>query len=97
MKRLLFDEQAHNDGIGWAGFIIDAIINAGGAFPKMGRLAAWPPLAALVGAFGLDTSQGGGNTIMAFALALLGGIILSVLPIRLDQAAAEQDRRSSDT
>jgi hypothetical protein len=97
MKNLLFDDQAHNDGVGWAGFIIDAIVNAGGAFPRMGRLAAWPPLAALVGAFGLDTTQGSGNTILAFVLALAGGIILSVLPIRLDQAAAEQDRRTTDS
>ncbi len=89
MKKLLFDEKKSNDGIGWAGFIIDSIVNAGGAFPKMGRLAAWPPLAALVSAFGVDTTKGSGQAIAAFVLALIGGIILSIIPIRLDQAANE--------
>jgi hypothetical protein len=89
MKKLLFDEHKHNDGVGWAGFIIDSIVNAGGAFPKAGRFAAWPPLVALVGAFGVDSSKGPGNTVAAFILALVGGTILSVLPIRLSRAADE--------
>ena len=90
MKSLLFDANKKNDGIGWAGFIIDAIINAGGAFPKMGRLAAWPPLAALAGALGIDSTKGSGNTIGAFVLSLIIGIILSIAPIRLAQVADEQ-------
>lgn len=93
MKRLLFDEQGGNDAIGWAGFIIDSLINAGGAFPKMGRLAAWPPLAALTGALGVNTTEGPGNALAAFVLALVGGIILSVLPIRLDQKAEQESGR----
>jgi len=90
MKKLLFDEKKSNDGIGWAGFIIDSIINAGGAFPKMGRLASWQPLAALVSAFGIDTTKGTGNTVAAFILALSIGVILSIAPIRLTQVANEQ-------
>ncbi len=89
MKKLLFDEEQSNDMVGWAGFIIDSLINAGGLFARTGRLASWPPLAALVGAFGVDSSKGIGNTIAAFILALAGGIILSIVPIRLDQAAVQ--------
>lgn len=93
MKKLLFDEQGSNDAIGWAGFIIDSLINAGGLFARTGRLAAWPPLAALVGAFGVDTTKGAGQAIAAFILAIGLGIMLSVLPIRLDLAA----RRATST
>ena len=90
MKRLLFDDSHGNDAVGWAGFAIDSIINAGGLFPKMGRLAAWPPLAALAAIAGLDTTTGAANTGLAFALALGIGVLLSVLPIRLDQMAESQ-------
>jgi hypothetical protein len=96
MKKLLFDDKQGNDALGWAGFVIDSIINAGGVFPYMGRLAAWPPLARLVGALGLDITKGAGNTVAAFIIALIVGIILSVLPIRLDQRAARQSGARSD-
>lgn len=88
-KKLLFDEERHNDGVGWTAFIADSIINAGGVYPKAGRFAAWPPLAALIGAFGVDIAKqdSPGNVIAAFILALLLGIGLSVLPIRLSKAA----------
>jgi hypothetical protein len=89
MKKLLFDAKKSNDGIGWAGFIIDSFINLGGALPKMGRLAAWPPLAALAGTLGVDTTKGMGNTIAGFLIALIIGIILSIAPIRLAQVADE--------
>ena len=93
MKKLLFDANKGNDALGWAGFGIDSLTNAGGAFPKMGRLASWPPLAVLVGAFGVDATQGSGNAVAAFILALIVGIILSVLPVRLDQMADRQSER----
>jgi hypothetical protein len=88
-KKLLFDEERHNDGIGWGAFVADSIINAGGVYPKAGRFAAWPPLAALVGAFGVDIAKkdSPGNVIAAFILSLLVGMGLSLLPIRLSKAA----------
>lgn len=90
MKKLLFDSSTGNDALGWAGFAIDSVINAGGLFPKTGRVAAWPPLATLVKAFGADISKNNANLIAAFIIAMIFGIILSVVPIRLDQMADKQ-------
>jgi hypothetical protein len=55
---------------------VDAVMLSG-AFPKITRLAASPPVVH-GGAFGIDTTKGTGNTIASFLLALAGGIILSV-------------------
>lgn len=90
MKTMLFDASKKNDAIGWAGFALDTLINAGGALPSMGRLAAWPPLVALVRLVGADSAAGPANRATAFALALVVGLILSALPIRLDQMADAQ-------
>ena len=87
MKKALFDANQANDAIGWAGFIIDSAINMGGILPKMFRLAAWPPIAALAAIGEFDTTKGAANTALGFILALALGILLSVAPIRLDQMA----------
>lgn len=83
MKRCLFNADRGDDSIGWAGFVIDAIINAGGILPRAGRLLTFPPIAAMLGAVGLDIADPRTNSIGAFAVAIIAGSLLSVLPHRL--------------
>ena len=81
MKRCLFTAGDH--GIGWAGFTIDAIINAGGILPRAGRLLTFPPIAAMLAVIGVNAADSTANNIGAFIIALLAGALLSVLPHRL--------------
>ena len=86
MKRCLFNEDKKDDSIGWFGFVADTIINAGGILPRAGRLLTFPPIAVMLGVFGIDAASEGPNKIGAFILALIGGALLSVLPHRLWRA-----------
>lgn len=83
MKRCLFNADRSDDGIGWAGIVIDAIVNAGGILPSAGRLLTFPPIAAILTAVGIDAANKDVNTIGAFLVAVVAGALLSVLPHRL--------------
>lgn len=83
MKRCLFNTDKSDDGIGWAGLIVDAVINAGGILPRAGRLLTFPPIAAMLLAIGVNAADTRVNTIGAFIIALVAGALLSVLPHRL--------------
>lgn len=83
MKSALFNENGGDDAIGWAGFVIDALVNAGGVLPRAARLITWPPMTALLGFVGISTSEPGVLTIGGFLIAAITGILLSVLPHRL--------------
>lgn len=82
MKRCLFTAD-RDHGIGWAGLIIDALINAGGILPRAGRLLTFPPIAAMLGAIGVNAADPATNNGGAFIIALAIGSLLSVLPHRL--------------
>lgn len=83
MKRCLFNKDKSDDGIGWAGLIVDAVINAGGILPRAGRLLTFPPIAAILTVAGINTVDPKVNSIGAFILAIIAGALLSVLPHRL--------------
>lgn len=83
MKRCLFNADRGDDAIGWAGFIIDAIINAGGILPRAGRLLTFPPIAAILLAIGVDAADTAVNNIGAFIISMAAGALLSALPHRL--------------
>lgn len=83
MKRCLFNTDKSDDGIGWAGLIVDAVINAGGVLPRAGRLLTFPPIAAILLTTGIDASNPNVNAIGAFVVAIIAGALLSVLPHRL--------------
>jgi len=83
MKRCLFNADRSDDGIGWAGLVVDAIINAGGILPRAGRLLTFPPIAAILTVVGVDTNIPSINSAGAFIIAILAGALLSVLPHRL--------------
>lgn len=83
MKRCLFNSDRSDDGIGWAGLIVDAIINAGGILPRAGRLLTFPPIAAMLTVVGIDAARPTVNNVGAFVIALTAGALLSVLPHRL--------------
>jgi hypothetical protein len=83
MKRCLFNADKSDDGIGWAGLIVDAVINAGGILPRAGRLLTFPPIAAILTVVGIDATKPEINSIGAFILAIIAGALLSVLPHRL--------------
>lgn len=86
IKGLLFDASRRNDMLGWGGFIVDSLINAGGIIPGAGRLLTWPPIAALLSIANLDTTSAASNTVGALVIALVGGALLSVAPHRLWRA-----------
>ena len=83
MKRCLFNKDKSDDGIGWAGIIVDTVINAGGILPRAGRLLTFPPIAAILSVVGVNAAEPRVNTIGAFILAIIAGALLSVLPHRL--------------
>lgn len=83
MKRCLFNKDKSDDGIGWAGLVVDAIINAGGILPRAGKLLTFPPIAAILTVVGVNAGDPKVNSIGAFIVAILAGALLSVLPHRL--------------
>lgn len=83
MKRCLFNKDKSDDGIGWAGLIVDAVINAGGILPRAGKLLTFPPIAAILTVVGVNASDPKVNSIGAFIVAISIGALLSVLPHRL--------------
>jgi len=83
MKRCLFNADRSDDGIGWAGLIVDAVINAGGILPRAGKLLTFPPIAAILVAVGVNANDPKINSIGAFLVAIAAGALLSVLPHRL--------------
>jgi hypothetical protein len=83
MKRCLFNNDRSDDGIGWAGLFVDAVINAGGILPRAGRLLTFPPVAAILSVIGINAADSTINNIGAFIVAIAAGALLSVLPHRL--------------
>lgn len=83
MKRCLFNADRSDDGIGWAGLIVDAVINAGGILPRAGKLLTFPPIAAILTVVGVNAADPKVNSIGAFIVAIAAGALLSVLPHRL--------------
>lgn len=83
MKSALFNDDGGDDTIGWAGFAIDAVVNAGGVLPRAGKLLTWPPIAGLFDLFGVDGADPTVQTVGSFLIAAVVGILLSVLPHRL--------------
>lgn len=83
MKSALWGKRNGDHTIGWAGFVIDTATNVGGILPRAGRLLTWPPVATLLGVFSVNSAEPAVQTAGGFTLALLFGILLSVLPHRL--------------
>lgn len=86
IKSLLFDASSANDVFGWAGFVVDAFINAGGIIPGAGRFLLWPPIAAILTICGITIQHERTNQIGALIIALIGGALLSMAPHRLWRA-----------
>lgn len=83
MKSALFDKGGGNDGIGWAGFVIDALTNLGGILPRAGKVLTWPPIATLLGLLGLSAADTTVQSVGGLIIAGAAAILLSVLPHRL--------------
>lgn len=83
MKSALFDKGSGNDGIGWAGFVIDALTNLGGILPRAGKVLTWPPIATLLGLLGLSAADTTVQSVGGLIIAGAAAILLSVLPHRL--------------
>ena len=69
--------------LGWVGLAIDGIINTGGILPKACLVWTFPPIAALVVAFGGNPTACATFGIPSVILALVIGVALSALPHRL--------------
>lgn len=91
MKLTLLDGSGENDGIGWAGFVIDALTNLGGALPRASAVVTFPAFAIVLQLIGLYTGatttlatiQGNAITYGGAVVALISAIILAVLPHQL--------------
>jgi hypothetical protein len=91
MKFTLFDGSGDNDGIGWAGFVIDALTNLGGALPRASAVVTFPAFAILLQVSGLyagatttmATIQGNAITYGGLAVGLVSAILLAVAPHKL--------------
>jgi hypothetical protein len=98
LKSLLFIGRRGDGVAGWAGFTIDAVLNTGGLLPRADRLLTFGPIAAVLSLFGLNvaelpkavTAMADGKplevTIGGLLVAILGGVLLSILPHRLWRA-----------
>lgn len=82
MKSALWSRNG-DETIGWAGFAIDAIINAGGILPRAAKLLTWPPIASLLAVASINAAEPTVQTIGGFIIAAGIGILLSILPHRL--------------
>ena len=88
MKLTLFDGTESNDGIGWAGMLIDVLTNTGGAIVRAGAVVTFPPIAILLSVIGVYAGAVstlvvvGGHAISygGAVAALAGGILLAVAP-----------------
>lgn len=69
--------------LGWVGLAIDGIINTGGLLPKACRIYTFPPVAAVVAAFGGNPATCTTFAIPSVILALAFGLLLSAMPHRL--------------
>lgn len=81
MKTQLF--SGGSKVVGWAGIALDGLVNMGGILPRAGKLLTFPPIAAVLGFMGVDAGATATQKIGTFLIALIGGILLSVLPHRL--------------
>jgi hypothetical protein len=96
MKRLLFDKNSKNDGIGWAGLILDSLTNMGGILPKAGRLLTFPPIAALLLLFSINPKAEQTQLIGSFIISAIAGVLLAIAPIRLWRAGSAGSHREKD-
>lgn len=92
MKRLLFDKDSRNDGIGWAGLILDSFTNMGGILPKAGRVLTFPPVAALLLLFKVDPAAERTQLVGSIVIAAIAGGLLSIAPIRLWRAGTRREK-----
>jgi hypothetical protein len=90
MKSALFDADEGNDFVGWLGFGIDSIINAGGILPKAPRILTWPPFATLLAGVGVNVADERTQQIGAFIVAVGIGMIISFAPHRLWKGGQKQ-------
>lgn len=83
MKSALWGKRSSDQAIGWSGFVIDTVTNLGGILPRAARLITWPPIAAVLGALGVNAADPATQALGGFLVALAGGILLAILPHRL--------------
>jgi hypothetical protein len=83
-KGLLFNSRRHDGAAGWASVLIDTLLNAGGLWPYVTRVADTPTAKMIVEAFGLRGTMG---HVSAFLLTLVAGYMLAVAPHRIWRAA----------
>jgi len=82
LKERLF--RGDDPALGWAGLLVDGVINAGGILPKACRIVTFPPIAAIGAAFG----SVGACTVyspLSVVLALLGGACSVCTPSALEK------------
>jgi hypothetical protein len=80
MKETLFSGGA---GVGWTGFIIDGLINAGGILPWASRLLTFAPIALILGLIAVDTTDPMVALLGGAVIGLILGFVLSIAPHRL--------------
>lgn len=83
MKGALWNTAAGDDVLGWVGLVVDTLTNMGGILPRAGLVLTWPPIATVLKWFGVPAADPIVQAAGGFLLALIGGIILSILPHRL--------------
>lgn len=95
MKETIFDGNGANDVIGWLGFLIDALINTGGALPWAARLLTFGPIALILGLFAIDTNDPTTALIGGAVISLILGIVLSIAPHRLWRTGSKRRRATT--
>lgn len=98
MKSALWNAGKGDDGVGYAGVGIDALINAGGLLPRADVFLTFPPIAAVLALVGVRVGElvpfttlpdGSPLTLAGLIAAFLGGILLSAAPHRLWRRAGK--------
>jgi hypothetical protein len=81
MKETIFSNPA--DPMGWLGFVIDGLVNAGGIFSWAGRLLTFAPIAVMLGLLRVDVSDPTTTLIGGAVISVAFGGFLSYAPHRL--------------
>jgi hypothetical protein len=85
--------QNAGDLIGWTGFLIDGLVNAGGILPWAPRLLTFGPVALILGLLRIDVSDPTTALIGGAAISLVLGGALSYAPHRLWRPARSKRTR----
>ena len=79
MKEMLWSNGLA-DPMGWAGIILDGVVNTGGILPWAPRILTFGPISLSLGLIAVNVADPVTATVGAAAISVILGFVLSILP-----------------